>query len=211
MHCTQCGTESPSGAKFCLECGSKIADPASSEAGASERTGPRQGDAVAGGIVAFLCLFVLSLPFIWLYSCISTIGDPTPEEQQAATAQFEEDARRDAAREEQFKRAQQSLWAAPSDTLTKEVVLTEISKCKQDIERGGSPYAWMYDDVDATQAIEAVRQGRPVLLTVEHRLDSIGERSVEWAQYYCSFKGAGYERVEKDPNVRYTKNYMPSF
>ena len=207
MRCERCETEGAPRAKFCANCGEPMPQPPAVETGdRAERVKADPALSIGFGLGCFaLTALTIGFAIHW----IGSIGEPSAAEVKADEARYEQQAREETVRQQAFNRQQQPLWSTSADHLTRGNAATEIGKCKQDIERGGSPYAWMYDNIDPGDAVAAVRAGRRVLLTVEHRLDIISDRSVEWAQYYCWFKGAGYEHVDKDPNVHYTKNYMP--
>jgi hypothetical protein len=122
---------------------------------------------------------------------------------------LEQRSEAESARAAQFEKTQKPLWAASSATLTPSALANEIAKCKEDIERNGSPYAWVYDHVRPQASIAAIRSGEPVVLSVEHKLDGPGTNNVELSQYRCSFKGAGYEHFDKSGTSHYTSDYLP--
>ncbi|THB65817.1 MAG: zinc ribbon domain-containing protein [Desulfovibrio sp.] len=75
MHCTQCGHANNPGAKFCIECGSRLEErqwqqPESADQGAFTFDGPPQKNGV--GLAAFI-LTMIALP-LWIITIVWSIS-----------------------------------------------------------------------------------------------------------------------------------------
>jgi hypothetical protein len=194
--CPQCDAYVPRERLTCNKCGYELFK---NGIGATPASNNGEGGLVLGcGLLIAAC--VIGLPLYLINKC----SQPSARE-KAEMAAEERQARIDEEERDRFERQQASLWSQNPATITREVLIREIEKCKST----GSPTganAVYYSDYDTDDALRSIKSGIGVVeITGQQRHPMFN--NVRVSTYKCYFEGIGFERLDVE-TIEYIDNFL---